>query len=182
MFNGNKFMSFENNLNLINKKIQENNRNQKNYHYLNNKKRELSYDMIRRKDEQNNKNIFNLKNNRPNSHEKEYKKNFPNYLCNIDLNKLPTYNNYNDENNKNSLLLNNNDDKDISPEKYLEDILAGNENDIIVSLDNKNYFTSNIFKSSKEFDILKNTLFYERLNTNKLSKSLQITSQNNKYK
>ena len=180
MFNGNKFMSFENNLNLINKKIQENNRNQKNYHYLNNKKRELSYDMIRRKDEQNNKNIFNLKNNRPNSHEKEYKKNFPNYLCNIDLNKLPTYNNYNDENNKNSLLLNNNDDKDISPEKYLEDILAGNENDIIVSLDNKNYFTSNIFKSSKEFDILKNTLFYERLNTNKLSKSLQITSQNNK--
>jgi len=180
MFNGNKFMSIENNLNLINKKIQENNRNQKNYHYLNNKKRELSYDIIRRKDEQNNKNIFNLKNNRSNSHEKEYKKNFPNYLYNIDLNELPTYNNCNDEKNKNSLLLNNNDDKDISPEKYLEDILAGNENDIIVSLDNKNYFTSNIFKSSKEFDILKNTLFYDRLNTNKLSKSLQITSQNNK--
>ena len=178
MLNGNKFMSIENDLNLINKKIEEGNRNEKNYHYINNKKRDFSYDIIRKNDEQNNKNIFNLKNNRQNSCKKEYIRNFPNFLCNIDLNKLPTYNNCNDENNKNSLLLNNNDDKDISPEKYLEDILAGNENDIIVSLDNKNYLTSNIFKSSKEFDILKNTLFHDR-NMNKLSKSLQITKQNN---
>ena len=180
MFNGNKLMSIEDDLNLINKKINENNRNEKNYHFLNNKKRELSYDIIQRNDDEKNKNVINLKNNRPNSHKKEDKRNFPNILFNIDLNNLPTYNNENDGRKKNSLLLNDNDNKDISPEKYLEDILAGNENDIIVSFDNKNYFTSNILKSSKEFDILKNTLFNDRLNTNKLSKSLQITSQNNK--
>ena len=39
---------------------------------------------------------------------------------------------------------------------------------------------SNTFKSSKEFDMLKNTLFKDRSNENKLSKSLQIIKQNNK--
>ena len=183
MFNGNKFMSIENDLNLINKKIRENNRNEKNFHYLeNNSKRDLSYDIIHHDD---NKKIVNLKTNRSNSHKKEIKKGLPNFLYNIDLNKLSKYNNdYDDEKNKNLLLSNNKEKRDISPEKYLEDILAGNEieNNIMISLDqndNKNILMSNTFKSSKEFDILKNTLFQEKLNMNNLSKSLQIT---NNYK
>lgn len=101
------------------------------------------------------------------------------------MNKLSKYSNdYDDEKNKNLLLSNNKEKRDISPEKYLEDILAGNEieNNIMISLDqndNKNILMSNTFKSSKEFDILKNTLFQEKLNMNNLSKSLQIT---NNYK
>ena len=46
--------------------------------------------------------------------------------------------------------------------------------------DKKNHLMSNTFKSSAEFDILKNTLFNERINGNKLSKSLQISNQNDK--
>ena len=182
MFNGNKFLYFENNQNLIDKKLGENNRNEKNYHYSSNSKRELSYDIIRRND---NTNIVNLKNNRSNSHKKEIKKKLPNYLYNIDLNKLSTYNHDDDKRNINNKILesNNLNNEDISPEKYLEDILAGNEDNIIVSLDKndyKNFLMSNTLKSSKEFDILKNTLFNEKINGNQLSKSLQITNPINK--
>ena len=182
MFNGNKIMPIENDLTLINKKIIENKRNEKNYHYLDNKKRDLSYDIIHKSD---NKNIINIKTNRSNSHKKEIKKGLPNFLCNIDLNKLSTFNNDNDDekNNKNLLLTNSKEKRDISPEKYLEDILTGNEfeNNIIISLDktdNKNSLMSNTFKNSKEFDILKNTLFKEKINMNNLSKSLRITNNN----
>ena len=182
MFNGNKLMSIDNNYNLINEKTKENNRNQKNYHYINNSKRELSYDIIRKED--NNNNIINLKNNRPNSHKKEIKKGLPDYLYNIDLNKLSTNNNDCNTKNKKLIESNNidNDNGDISPEKYLEDVLAGTENKFIISVDqndNKNNLKSNSFINSKEFDILKNTLFKEKLNGNKMSKSLQMINPSN---
>jgi len=182
MFNGNKIMPIENDLTLINKKIIENKRNEKNYHYLDNTKRDLSYDIIHKSD---NKKIINIKTNRSNSHKKEIKKGLPKFLCNIDLNKLSTFNNDNDDQNinENLLLTNSKEKRDISPEKYLEDILTGNEfeNNIIISLDkndNQNSLMSNTFKNSKEFDILKNTLFNEKINMNNLSKSLQITNNN----
>ena len=100
------------------------------------------------------------------------------------MNKLTTFNKEENENNKNLLISKEKDKEDISPEKYLEDILTGNtivEN--LISLyekDKKNHLMSYTFKSSAEFDILKNTLFNERINGNKLSKSLQISNQNDK--
>ena len=95
------------------------------------------------------------------------------------MNKLSINNN--EENNKNCPLSNEKEKEEAFPEKYLEEILAAtNENDITISSEYKNYLMSNTFKSSKEFDMLKNTLFKDRSNENKLSKSLQIIKQNNK--
>ena len=100
------------------------------------------------------------------------------------MNKLTTFNKEENENNKNLLKSKEKDKEDISPEKYLEDILTGNTiEENLISLyekDKKNHLMSYTFKSSAEFDILKNTLFNERINGNKLSKSLQISNQNDK--
>ena len=162
MFNGNKFLPNAINLNLMNKKSKEDENISKNYHYID-------------------KNKLEIKNNRPKSQKKEPKTNFTNFLYNADLNKLTTNNENIDENNKNCLLSNEKEkEEEAFPEKYLEEILAGNENDITISSEYKNYLMSNIFKSSKEFEVLKNTLFKDRNNDNKLSKSLQIIKQNNK--
>ena len=181
MFNGNKFLPKEDDSNLLNKKIEEYKKVEKNYHYLNNLRRDKSCDIIHREDY---KDVINLKNNRPNSHKKEIKRRLPNLLYNIDLNKLSTFNNEDNENNKNFFLSKEKDNENISPEKYLEDILTGNEIDdnMMISLnekDRKNHLMSNTFKSSAEFDALKNTLFNEKINGNKLSKSLQMGNQNN---
>ena len=178
MFNGNKFLPNAINLNLMNKKSKEDENISKNYHYIDKNKREHSYDIIHRTE---NKNKLEIKNNRPKSQKKEPKTNFTNFLYNADLNKLTTNNENIDENNKNCLLSNEKEkEEEAFPEKYLEEILAGNENDITISSEYKNYLLSNIFKSSKEFEVLKNTLFKDRNNDNKLSKSLQIIKQNNK--
>ena len=181
MFNGNKFMSKGDDSNLMNKKIADYKKNENNYHYLNNLRRDKSCEIIRKKED---KIIINLKSNRPNSHKKEIKRRLPNLLFNVDLNKLPTFNKEENENNRNLLISKEKDKEDISPEKYLEDILTGNTiEDNMISLnekDKKNHLMSNTFKSSAEFDILKNTLFNERINGNKLSKSLQISNQNDK--
>ena len=181
MFNGNKFLPKEDDSNLLNKKIEEYKKVEKNYHYLNNLRRDKSCDIIHREDY---KDVINLKNNRPNSHKKEIKRRLPNLLYNIDLNKLSTFNNEDNEDNKNFFLSKEKNKENISPEKYLEDILTGNEIDdnMMISLnekDKKNHLMSNTFKSSAEFDALKNTLFNEKINGNKLSKSLQMGNQNN---
>ena len=178
MFNGNKFMPNAFNLNLMNEKNKDNENISKNYHYLDKTKREHSYDIIHT---QENRNIFKINNNRnrPKSQKKEPKTDFTNFLYNTDLNKLSINNN--EENNKNNLITNEKEKEEAFPEKYLEEILAAtNENDITISSEYKNYLMSNTFKSSKEFDMLKNTLFKDRSNENKLSKSLQIIKQNNK--
>ena len=178
MFNGNKFMPNAFNLNLMNEKNKDNENISKNYHYLDKTKREHSYDIIHT---QENRNIFKINNNRnrPKSQKKEPKTDFTNFLYNTDLNKLSINNN--EENNKNCPLSNEKEKEEAFPEKYLEEILAAtNENDITISSEYKNYLMSNTFKSSKEFDMLKNTLFKDRSNENKLSKSLQIIKQNNK--
>ena len=179
MFNGNKFMPMEEEQNLINKKLIENKRNE-NYHYLHNQKRDLSYDINYRK----NKRIVNdLNNKRANSHKKEMQKDFPKYLNNIDLNKLAIRNENIDENNNIILSKSTNKKEDITSQKYLEDILSGNDNNIITSLKSSgpnNLSLSNTFKSSREFDILKNTIFNDTTNTNmnKLSKSLNFKISN----
>ena len=177
MFNGNKFMPNAINSNLMNKKIKDDENISKNYHYLDKFKREHSCDIILKQED---KNIFDINNNRnrPNSQKKEPKADFTNFLYKADLNKLSTNNNA--ENNTNCLLLNEKEKEEAFPEKYLEEILATNVNDITISSEYKNFLMSNTFKSSKEFDILKNTLFQDRSNENKLSKSLQIIKQNNK--
>ena len=138
-----------------------------------------------------NKKIYSLSSekinsNKQTSREKENRNirhNMPNYLYNIDLNKLPINNHKNidisllsstsfiNTNKQNNI--NNSSKKEISPEKYLDDILKKNETDIqnnynkiiIQTLssennDNKNNSSllSNSIRNSSEFDFFKNTL------------------------
>ena len=173
MYNGNDLMTFGDDSNLLNNKIYENNSNLKNYHYLKSHKNEHSFDIIRRDDK---RNIINIKNNRSNSHKKDNKRQLPNLLYNIDLNTLFAYSPKDEEKNK-KFQSKTKEKRDISPEKYLEDILTGDENNMLISFEKKeNDYIMN--KSSKEFDMLKNTLFNNKINGNKLSKSLQIMNKN----
>ena len=132
---------------------------------------------------------------------RQKKHNMPNYLYNIDLNKLSTNNHKNIDisllssnsfiNNNKQNNINNSNKKEISPEKYLDDILKKNETDfqnnynkiIIQTLssennDNKNNSSilTNSIRSSSEFDFFKNTLN----KTNNLVKNNKLQKINNK--
>ena len=131
--------------------------------------------------------------NRLSSRNTEIKNNFPNYLINIDLNKLSINNHKNIDisllsstsflNNNRPNYNNNRENKEISPEKYLDDILQKNELDIqndynkifiqtLSSENNDNHdnqnnsILTNSIKSSSEFDFLKNTLNKNRIENN----------------
>ena len=186
------------------KEIQENNTNE-NYHYKNGRNKENSLEYPNNYNTNNetnseynfNKKIFLNSRERLNSirlsnRNNEIKYNIPDYLFNIDLNKLPN-------NNKNidiSLLSsnsfvnknkqNNSNKNEISPEKYLDDILRINEKDIhnnhnkmiietLSSENNENQNNSlltNSIKSSSEFDFFKKTL-------NKNIKDNDLNKRNN---
>ena len=142
-----------------------------------------------------------LNSNKISSRYRDIKHNIPNYLINLDLNKISINNNKNIDisllssnsfinNNRQN---NNSNKKEISPEKYLDDILRKNEADIkncynkifiqTLSSDNNdnqnNSLLSNSIRSSAEFDFFKNTLNKNKKNNN-LNKNGKLKKINNK--
>ena len=134
------------------------------------------------------------------SKKNEMKNNFPNYLINLDLNKISSNDQKNKDKDKdiglytsNSFLNkskqdNNRYKNEISPEKYLDDILKKNEidiqensNDIVLqtlsSENNQNSFLKNSIKDISEFDFFRNTL---NKNKNKKENNVLKKSKNKK--
>lgn len=125
--------------------------------------------------------------NKINTRNSSKKHNIPDYLYNIDLNKLSNnnhdridisllssnsfINNNNNNNNSHKLNMSNNNREEISPEKYLDDVLKKDEKDIqknynkllvqTLSSDNninQNSILTNSIRSDSEFDFFKKTM------------------------